>query len=76
MNKISGGLRGESGEGQPGGVLPGRNHSLDCHRTGQITCKRNLRVNQEVGVTDGRVVMRRVSSAGPGMMRINAEPAQ
>src|SRR5208282_1240968 len=72
----SGGLSSESAEGQPCGVLPGRNHSLDRQRTGQIARKRNLGLDEKIGATDSGVVVRRVSTTRPGMMRINAEPAQ
>jgi hypothetical protein len=37
----SGGLRDESAEGQPCGLLPCRNHSLDRQRAGEINAKRN-----------------------------------
>ena len=76
MYARSGGLRHESCENQSSGILSGRNHSLDCPGAGTITSKWNPRVNEKIGVTDGGIVMRRVSTARPGMLRINAEPAQ
>ena len=76
MLKQSRGLRSESAEGQPSGMLPGRNHSLDRLRTGQIAGKRNPGVDEQISVTDSRAVMRRVSTPCPGVMRINAEPTQ
>jgi len=76
MLKKSRGLRSDSSERQPGGMLPGRNHSLDRQRTRKITGKGNARVDEEISATDSRVVMRRVRTACPGVMRINAEPAQ
>ena len=76
MLKKSSGLRCDSAEGQSGCMLPGRNHSLDRLRTRKITGKGNARVDEEICATDSRVVMRRVSTTCPGMMRTNADPTQ
>ena len=76
MLKKSSGLRCDSAEGQSGGMLPGRNHSLDRLRTRKITGKGNARVDEEICATDSRVVMRRVSTTCPGMMRTNADPPE
>ena len=72
----SGSLRREPVERQPGGFLPGRNHALDRHRTGHITRKRNSGMDEEIGVLNSGMVMRRISSTCSGMMRINADAAQ
>jgi len=76
MEDRSGCLRREPAERQPGGVLSGRNHSFDGHRTGQITGQRNLGVDEKIGVPDGRMVVRRVRTICLGMVRIDAKPAQ
>jgi hypothetical protein len=72
----SGSLLCEPVECQPGGVLPGQNHSLDCYGTWQITSQRNSGVDKDVRITNCRVVMRRVSTNRSGMMRIDADAAQ
>ena len=76
MLKKSRGLRSESAESQSGGVLPGRNHSLDRLRTREITGKGNAGVDEQIGVTNSRAVMRRVSTTRTGVMRTNADPTQ
>ena len=76
MLKQSRGLRCESAEGQPRGMLPGRNHSLDRLRTRKITGKGNAGVDEQMGVTDSRAVMRRVSTTRTGVMGTNADPTQ
>ena len=68
----SGSLLCEPVECQPGGVLPGQNHSLDCYGTWQITSQRNSGVDKDIGVSNSGAVMRRVSTACARMMRINA----
>jgi len=72
----SGSPSNESVEGQPGGFLAGRNHALDCDRAGHITGERDSRMNEEIGVVNSRVIMRGVSAARAGMMRMNADAAQ
>ena len=70
------GLRIELGKSQSGGMLPGQNHSLDRLRTRKITGKGNAGVDEQIGVTDSRAVMRRVSTTRTGVMRTNADPTQ
>ena len=72
----SGRVSGESLECQTRGIRTRRNHPLDRLRPGQITRKRNPRMNQEIGATDSRVVMRRVGSTCPGMVRADADAAE
>ena len=47
---------------------PGRNHSLDRQRTGQITRKRDPGLDEEIGVTNSGEVMRAVSMTCPGQI--------
>src|SRR5512146_1900780 len=76
MLKQSRGLRTKPSEGQPGGKLPGRNHSVDRLGTGKITGEGNARMDEQIGVTDSRSVMRRVSTTRTEVMRTNADPTQ
>lgn len=72
----SGSVRCEPVERQPSGLLPGQNHSLNCHRTGHITRKRNSRMDEDIRVANRRMIMRGVSPPCARMMRINADDAQ
>ena len=76
MLKKSRGSRSESAQRQTGGMLPSPNHSLDRLRTRKITGKGNAGMDEQIGATDSRVVMRRVSTSCTGVMRINAERTQ
>lgn len=66
----------ESAQGESGCALPSGNHSLDRHRPGQITRKRYAGMDEQIGVTHSGVVVRRVCTVCPRMVRIDAKPAQ
>lgn len=72
----SGGLCSELGQSQTGCVCAGPNHSFDCRRTREVTAKGDSGMNEDIGVADSGVVMRRIRAACPWMMRMNADPAQ
>ena len=62
-------------ESPAGGALAGRDHPLDGLRTGKIAGQRDARVDQQIGMAEGEVIMRRVDTFRPRMVRMNADPA-
>lgn len=72
----SGGLCSELAQSQTGGVCTGRNHSFDRRRTREVTAEGDSGMNEDIGVADSGVVMRRIRAARPWMMRMNADSAQ
>jgi hypothetical protein len=57
-------------------LLACRDHALDCLRTGEVARPGDARPDEEIGVPQGHVVMRRVGARGPSMIGSDAHLIQ